>query len=98
VGELKYYHNLDGVRGIAALMVVVFHFFTYPISSYADKLGLYQRITEFGQHEVSLFFILKWFVITRILLDTRGNTDYFGSFYKRGVLLILPLFYLVLLA
>lgn len=94
--KLKYYHNLDGVRGIAALMVVVFHFFTYPNSSYLEKLILFQKITEFGQHGVSLFFVLSGFVITRILINTRNDQEYFKTFYKRRILRILPLYYLFL--
>ncbi|MCD4664795.1 MAG: acyltransferase, partial [Bacteroidales bacterium] len=93
---LKYYYNLDGIRGIAALIVVVFHFFTYPNSVYLNNLHIYQGITEFGQHGVSLFFVLSGFVITRILLNTRKKKNYFGTFYKRRVLRILPLYYLFL--
>lgn len=95
---LKYYYNLDGIRGIAALMVVVFHFFTYPNSTYIQNLHSYQSMTEFGQHGVSLFFVLSGFVITRILLNTRKNQKYFGTFYKRRVLRIFPLYYLFLFA
>lgn len=94
--KLRYYHNLDGIRGIAALMVVVFHFFTYPNSNYLSNIGLFQRITEYGQHGVSLFFVLSGFVITRILINTRENKNYFRSFYAKRVLRILPLYYLFL--
>lgn len=94
--KLKYYHNLDGIRGIAALMVVIFHFFTYPNAKYLINISLYQRLTEFGQHGVSLFFVLSGFVITRILLNNRENKNYFQSFYFRRVLRILPLYYLFL--
>jgi len=94
--KLKYYYNLDGIRGIAALMVVVFHFFLSKNSEYLSNLIIYQKATEFGQHGVSLFFVLSGFVITRILIKTRENSDYFSNFYKRRVLRILPLYYLFL--
>lgn len=94
--KLKYYNNLDGVRGIAALMVVVYHIFYYPNLSYLANLETYQRFTEFGRHGVPIFFVLSGFVITRILLNTRQKDDYFRSFYKRRVLRILPLYYLFL--
>ncbi len=94
--RLKYYNNLDGVRGIAALMVVVYHIFYYPNLSYLANLETYQKFTEFGRHGVPIFFVLSGFVITRILLNTRQNDDYFRSFYKRRVLRILPLYYLFL--
>ncbi len=94
--KLKYYYNLDGIRGIAALIIVIFHFFTYSNSEYLSNLIFYQKATEFGQHGVSLFFVLSGFVITRILITTRENADYFSNFYKRRVLRILPLYYLFL--
>lgn len=94
--KLKYYKNLDGTRGIAALMVVVFHFFTYQNSSYLVNLSFYQSIFEFGQHGVSLFFVLSGFVITRILIQTKTSKNYFYRFYKRRILRILPLYYLFL--
>ena len=94
--KLVYYKNLDGMRGIAALMVLIFHFFTYPNSGYLEHLAFYQKITEIGQHGVSLFFVLSGFVITRILINTRENTTYFRTFYKRRILRIFPLYYLFL--
>lgn len=94
--ELKYYKNLDGTRGIAALMVLVFHFFYYKDSSYLINIDFYQKITEFLQHGVSLFFVLSGFVITRILINTRNESNYFKTFYRRRVLRILPLYYLYL--
>jgi len=94
---LKYYYNLDGIRGIAAIMVVIFHFFFNGNADYLKNLAFYQRFTEFGQHGVSLFFVLSGFVITRILLATRHKSDYFRTFYWRRILRILPLYYLYLI-
>lgn len=95
--RIKYYENLDGVRGIAALMVVVFHFFTNNITGYLPHLALYQRVTEFGQHGVTLFFVLSGFVITRILMNSKDKPDYFKNFYIRRALRIFPLYYSFLL-
>ncbi len=94
---LKYYYNLDGIRGIAALMVVIFHFFWSSQMSYLEDVETWQKYVEFGQHGVSLFFVLSGFVITRILLVSRNKPGYFGNFYKRRVLRIFPLYYLYLI-
>jgi peptidoglycan/LPS O-acetylase OafA/YrhL len=95
--KIKYYENLDGVRGIAALMVVVFHFFRSDISKNLPHLSIFQALTEFGQHGVSLFFILSGFVITRILMNSKEKPDYFKNFYIRRALRIFPLYYSFLL-
>lgn len=94
--KLVYYENLDGLRAIAALMVVLFHFFIFPITSYIQT-DVYSKFTEFGKHGVSLFFVLSGFVITRILINNKSDQNYFKSFYWRRVKRILPLYYLFLL-
>ena len=79
--KLKYYKNLDGTRGIAAMMVLVHHFFFFKDTSYLANIDFYQKYTEYGQHGVSLFFVLSGFVITRILINTRHEPKYFRTFY-----------------
>jgi peptidoglycan/LPS O-acetylase OafA/YrhL len=75
--KLKYYYNLDGIRGIAALMVVIFHTFSSKYIGYVPNLSSYIKFTEFGQHGVSMFFVLSGFVITRILIKTRTDKEFF---------------------
>jgi peptidoglycan/LPS O-acetylase OafA/YrhL len=96
--RLPYYKNLDGLRGVAALAVMVFHFFlTSELTRSLKDLELYKSITEFGQHGVTLFFVLSGFVISRILFNKKGKEGYFGDFYKRRALRIFPLYYLYLI-
>jgi peptidoglycan/LPS O-acetylase OafA/YrhL len=73
--------NLDGVRGIAILLVLSVHLFG----------------VGFGWVGVDLFFVLSGFLIGNILLETKNKHKYFKKFYFRRILRIFPLYYLVLL-
>jgi peptidoglycan/LPS O-acetylase OafA/YrhL len=86
---------LDGIRGLAVLMVLVFHFVgnTLPTNSVERAII---RITNYGSYGVELFFVLSGFLITGILYDARNKPNYFRNFYMRRVLRIFPLYYGVL--
>jgi peptidoglycan/LPS O-acetylase OafA/YrhL len=85
--------ELDGVRGIAVLLVIVFHF-GGTIPAGANRLQvIYGNITGIGWSGVSLFFVLSGFLITGILLRTKQSRNYVKSFYVRRALRILPLYY-----
>lgn len=95
---LKYYHNLDGLRGLAAFSVLLFHFvYDKRVNSNIDDIAFIKTSAVMLQHGVTLFFVLSGFVITRILLVSKDNHDYFSRFYKRRALRIFPLYYLYLI-
>jgi peptidoglycan/LPS O-acetylase OafA/YrhL len=94
--KVTYIRELDGVRGIAALMVMFFHFFQ-GLSTIDPVLLTIKKISLFGQTGVSLFFVLSGFLITRILVSTKESEHYFSYFYIRRCLRIFPLYYLFLI-
>lgn len=91
--KLSHIQSLDGLRGIAALMVMFFHFFQGNPLSGGSVANLAQRISGFGQTGVTLFFVLSGFLITRILINQKGKAGYFSTFYMRRSLRIFPLYY-----
>lgn len=82
---------LDGVRGVAVLLVILYHF-----ASSMQVLGIRSPLLvpfAFGWCGVDVFFALSGFLITGILLDTKGAHNYFKAFYARRILRIFPLYY-----
>jgi peptidoglycan/LPS O-acetylase OafA/YrhL len=84
---------LDGLRGIAILLVLLHHFTIIDPTTPAATLAA--QIALIGWCGVDLFFVLSGFLITGILIDSRGSERYFTSFYARRTLRIFPLYYLV---
>jgi peptidoglycan/LPS O-acetylase OafA/YrhL len=85
---------LDGIRGIAILLVLIHHFTFFSgmrPSILVDKL--YYHVAYAGWVGVDLFFVLSGFLITGILYDTKGGSHYFRNFYIRRCLRIFPLYY-----
>jgi peptidoglycan/LPS O-acetylase OafA/YrhL len=87
---------LDGLRGIAILLVLAHHFVADPTHKDLIGRGAYELAyaTWCG---VDLFFVLSGFLITGILFDSKGSERYFRTFYARRGLRIVPLYYGILL-
>ena len=86
---------LDGVRGLAILMVLLFHFVAQTTATNRFEAAV-DGVLAYGLLGVDLFFVLSGFLITGILYDSRAHPEYFRSFYMRRVLRIFPLYYGVL--
>ncbi len=88
---------LDGVRGIAILFVLAYH--TLRIEGDGGpQVHIWRFFQESTWCGVDLFFVLSGFLITGILLDSRGREGYFRNFYARRALRIMPLYYATLFA
>src|SRR6185312_15890849 len=80
--------ELDGLRGLAVLAVIAFH--------YTEGTHWANPVTGLGWVGVDLFFVLSGFLITGILVNSRGRPRYFSNFYARRSLRIFPVYYLLL--
>ena len=81
----QYFPGLNTLRGIAVILVVLYHNFNFL------------PLTQFGFLGVDLFFVLSGFLITDILLRTKARPHYFTNFYTRRVLRIFPVYFASLL-
>jgi peptidoglycan/LPS O-acetylase OafA/YrhL len=87
--------SLDGLRGMAILMVLFHHAWPYVWDHPA--YWVLTTLKHVGWIGVDLFFVLSGFLITGILLDTRGQRHAFRNFVARRSLRVFPLYYFVLL-
>ncbi|MEP6900828.1 MAG: acyltransferase [Actinomycetota bacterium] len=94
--------ELDGLRGIAILMVLFLHYamplvespdYEWLFSSFPGSLLNFGRL---GWSGVDLFFVLSGFLIGGILLDAKAAPNYFKTFYIRRAYRILPIYWVLL--
>ncbi len=88
------YLELDGVRGVAIVLTVVCNTVVLRGSQFDERI--WSTLADAGWIGVQLFFVLSGFLITGILIDTKGNPRYFGNFYARRALRIFPIYFFVL--
>lgn len=79
--SIGYRPELDGIRGIAIIIIVFHHF---------DYVGL-QYFGGRGFLAVDIFFVLSGFLITQILLTYREKSIKLRSFYRRRIARLYPI-------
>ena len=87
---------LDGLRGLAVIMVFVYHYGGGTHSS-VRAMQIFGFYNKGGWGGVTLFFILSGFLITGILWDSFDDPHWWRNFYMRRTLRIFPLYYATIL-
>jgi peptidoglycan/LPS O-acetylase OafA/YrhL len=91
--------ELDGLRGLAILGVLVYHLY---VGSYAPRPGSWQAYAlvplRLSWSGVDLFFVLSGFLVGGICLRHSRSHGFFTTFYIRRACRILPLYYGLLIA
>ena len=88
--------GLDGLRGVAILLVLVYHFNLIKNPRTLIE-STWVHFAQSGWLGVDLFFVLSGFLITGILIDSKHQPGFFKRFYARRILRIFPLYYLFLI-
>jgi peptidoglycan/LPS O-acetylase OafA/YrhL len=77
---------LDGLRGMAILLVILWHYASFTQSFLPGWAG------------VDLFFVLSGYLITERLMVSQEKGNYFSRFYRNRALRIFPLYYAFVIA
>jgi peptidoglycan/LPS O-acetylase OafA/YrhL len=87
---------VDGLRGLAALYIVVYHMTLVP-NPHLEVPHWSQAVVLNGGSAVALFFVVSAFSLCHTMKKRLGQPDAVQDFYIRRFFRIAPLFYLMLL-
>ena len=84
IKTIKYENNIDILRGISILLVVIYHL----------KIQIHETtLLSGGYLGVDIFFVISGYLITSILfLNTRGNKFNWKLFFQKRFLRIFPVY------
>jgi peptidoglycan/LPS O-acetylase OafA/YrhL len=94
-----YFEGLNGLRGIAALLVLFGHTTDLVFPNGTTYNPLWAFLSNNGDNAVSFFFVLSGFLISYLMLveiQNHGNV-HIGKFYLKRVFRIWPIYYFVIL-
>lgn len=93
-----YFPSLNGIRAIAAILVVWYHIEQIKSSNSVFNISSFPFIHKLGATGVTLFFVLSGFLITYLLYTEQKVTKNISilQFYMRRILRIWPLYFLII--
>jgi peptidoglycan/LPS O-acetylase OafA/YrhL len=91
----NYIEYIDGLRGIAVLMVVIIHFSQELGNGSINGFVIphFSRLIDSFARGVQLFFIISSFTLFNSIVKSNGENTY-KKFYIRRAFRILPLYFL----
>lgn len=91
----KHLSTVDILRGIAALLVLLYHFTGPALPKIADTS--LSRYTYYGKFGVEIFFVISGFIIPYVLYKSNYSIKDFGKFISKRFVRICPPSYVVIL-
>lgn len=90
----KYRKEIDGLRGIAVLAVVLYHA-EFDINIFNHKFQIFPG----GFFGVDIFFVISGFLITKIIINNFDKNSFrFSIFYERRARRIIPALFFIILS
>lgn len=96
-GDPGHLRSLDGFRGVAALLVLIWHHYIMMLDTTSPRLFCIYSLGFVSRSGVDMFFVLSGFLIARTLFKHRDSTSFFVPFYIRRFFRIAPLYLALLL-
>jgi len=87
-------HNLDYLRGLAATGIMIFHYLSWTLNNFPSETFL----ARVGLYGVAIFYVLSGLTLYYVYYNKMTfSKKYLQSFFKKRVLRIFPLMWLVTL-
>ena len=99
-GYPKNIKELDGLRGVACLLVLIHHYFTgllahEPTGFAGALLNIVQVLFVSG---VDLFYVLSGFLVGGIIIDSFKSRNFIKVFFIRRICRIFPIYYVLIIS
>lgn len=96
--NISFFKGLNTLRFFAAFLVVIHHSESMKLKNGIESLGALSLLHQ-GHYAVTFFFVLSGFLMTYFLLKERNRTDDINvrKFYRKRVLRIFPLYFLLVI-
>jgi peptidoglycan/LPS O-acetylase OafA/YrhL len=89
--------ELDGLRGLAAICAVLWHY-TDRAKHLSSAVAMFRHVVSISPAGMDMFFVLSGFLIGGILLKTKDSPNYYKTFYMRRLHRIIPIYYVWIIA
>lgn len=86
--------NVQALRGVAALIVVLYHV-SQRLDRFAGPIPGFTEAAHYGRFGVDIFFVISGFIMAHIGARRPKDSAYFRQFLKHRFIRIVPLYWIV---
>src|SRR3954454_448248 len=92
------FESLDHWRGLACLLVIVYHSTIVYLATHRDDGSALRRLLDFTHHfnvGVALFFVISGYCIAAAADNSRVRRDHIGTYFVRRFRRIYPPYWIM---